>query len=261
MATRLESAAALKSHAVESRLTEAVVDLLMYVGVSSFGRPFFSTNYQLGQSDKKPLISALSQTTGRAPTNAESIGLRSLSFKSSTLAVNEFRQCPERDETAGPAKMQVAQRNACLESQCKRLQGVHFIPEAETSHRRVDTVCQVGTEQTLEWTFLERLTSRGSEIANPQKDLILHGPPKRCQSLAKSPKPYANIKGDVRVRRAFHSGHAPVEIGLPNPMVKADGCPAVQKGPNQTNFASVVFHSCWRCFKPNHTVHVITPDK
>ena len=152
MAIGLESAAAVRSRAVESGLTEAVVDLLKDGGVCSFGSLALSTNYQPGQSDEGPLITALTQTMGRAPTNAETIGLRRPFLESSTLAVNEFRQRSERDGTAEPSKMPVAERNARLEDQRKRLQGVHFSPEAEPSHELVDTVCQMETEQTLEWT-------------------------------------------------------------------------------------------------------------
>ena len=67
--------------------------------------------------------------------------------------------------------MPVAERNARLEDQRKRLQGVHFNPETEPGHKLVDTVCQMGTDQTLEWTPWEKLTSRSSEITHSQKDL------------------------------------------------------------------------------------------
>ena len=173
MATGFESAAAFRSRAVEIGLTEAVVDLLKDGGVSNFGSLAFITNYQPGRSDEGPLITALTHTMGQAPTNAEIIGLRRLFFESSTLAVNEFRQCTERDETAEPAEMPAAERNARLGDQRKRLQGVHFSPETEPGHKLVDTVCQVGTDQTLEWTPWKKLTSRGSEITHSQKDLKL----------------------------------------------------------------------------------------
>ena len=205
MATGLESAAAFRTRALEIGLTDAVVDLLKDGGVSSFGGLAFITNYQPGQADEGPLITALTQTMGRAPTNAETIGLRRLFFESSTLAVNEFRQRSERDETAEPAKMPVAERNARLEDQRKRLQGVHFSPETEPSHKLVDTVCQMGTDQTLEWTPWEKLTSRGSEITHSQKDLkfSLDGQG-GVKVLAKVQSPDANINGDIRVRQALH---------------------------------------------------------
>ena len=173
MATGLESAAAFRSHAVEIGLTDAGVDLLKDGGVSSFRSLAFITNYQPGQADEGPLITVLTQTMGRAPTNAETIGLRRLLLESSTLAVSEFRQRSERDETAEPAKMPVAERNARPVDQRKRLQGVHFSPETELSHKLVDTVCQMGTDQTLEWVPWEKLTSWGSEITHSQKDLKL----------------------------------------------------------------------------------------
>ena len=104
MATGLESAAIFRSQAGEAGLSEAVVNLLHDEGVSSFGSIAFITNYQPGHSDKGPLITALTQTMGQAPSNAETIGLRKLFFESSFLAVNGFCQRSNRDETPEPAK-------------------------------------------------------------------------------------------------------------------------------------------------------------
>ena len=75
---------------------------------------------------------------GRAPTNAETIALRRLFFDSSTLAENEFKQ---RSETAEPTGMPLAERNAKLEDQKKRMPGLHFGSEKEPIHKLVDTVC------------------------------------------------------------------------------------------------------------------------
>ena len=78
MSTGLESAAAFRSRALEIGLSGDVVDLLQAGGVSSFGGLAFITNYQPGQADETPLINALTNTMGRAPSNAETIGLRRL---------------------------------------------------------------------------------------------------------------------------------------------------------------------------------------
>jgi hypothetical protein len=205
MSTGLESEAAFRARATEIGLPEDAIDRLKLGGVKSFGSYAFITNYQPGQADEKPLITALTQTMGREPTNAETIALRRLFFESTTLAVHEFKQRSERDETAEPTKMPVAERNARLEDQKKRLPGLHFSPETEPSHKLVDTICQMAVDQTLEWTPWEKLTSRSSEITHSQKDLKFSLDSQGSVKVAaKTQSPDANITGEMRVRQALN---------------------------------------------------------
>ena len=205
MSTGLESEAAFRARATEIGLPTQTIDLLKDGGVHSFGSFAFITSYQPGQADEQPLIQSLTQTLGRAPTNAETIALRRLFFESSTLAVHEFKQRSERDETAEPTKMPVAERNARLEDQKKRLPGIHFSPETEPSHKLVDTICQMATDQTLEWTPWEKLTSRSSEITHSQKDLKFSLDSQGSVKVsAKTQSPDANVTGEMRVRQALN---------------------------------------------------------
>ncbi|CAL1146023.1 unnamed protein product [Cladocopium goreaui] len=170
---------------------------------------------------------------GRAPTNAETIALRRLFFESSTLAVNEFKQRSERDETAEPTKMPVAERNARLEDQKKRLPGLHFSPETEPSHKLVDAVCQMATDQTLEWTPWEKLTSRSSEVTHSQKDLKFSLDSQGSVKVAaKTQSPDANVTGEMRVRcgrlsrAAKQSGFAVLPVDGPRNEHKVE-CPVL----------------------------------
>ena len=213
MPTGLESEAAFRARATEIGLPDDAIDRLKDGGVRSFGAYAFITSYQPGQADEAPLITALTDTMGRAPTNAETIALRRLFFESSTLAVNEFKQRSERDETAEPSKMPIAERNARLEDQKKRLPGLHFSPETEPSHKLVDTVCQMATDQTLEWTPWEKLTSRSSEITHSQKDLKFSLDSQGSVKVAaKMQSPDANVTGEMRVRQALNRRARAVDL-------------------------------------------------
>eukprot|EP00438_Fugacium_kawagutii_P020043 Skav228255 [mRNA] locus=scaffold1171:24529:25719:+ [translate_table: standard] len=205
MSTAIDSEADFRARGAQIGVTTAVLDLLKAGGVSSYGSFAFITPYQPGQPDETPLITALSRVMGRAPTNQEQIGLRRLFFESVTLAINDLKQRQDRDDAAEPTRLPVAERNARLADQKTRLAGVHFSSETEPSHKLVDTVNQMGVDQTLEWIPWEKLTNRASEITHTTKDFKLsfdsHGGIKVAQ---KHSSPDMVLTGELMVRQALN---------------------------------------------------------
>ena len=160
MSSAIDSKADFRARAEQIGVTTAVLDLLELGGVTSYGSFAFITPYQPGQPDETPLITALNRVMGRDPTIAEQIGLRRLFFESVTVAINDLKQRQERDDTAEPSRLPVAERNSRLEDQKRRLVGLHFSPESEPSHKLVDTINQMGVDQTLEWIPWEKSPAR-----------------------------------------------------------------------------------------------------
>ena len=117
MSSGLDSHAAFKARALEIGLSQDVIELLKAGGVTSFGSYAFVTSYRPGQPDETPLIEALTKVMHRAPSTEETIPLRRLFFESCTLAISDLKQRTERDETAEPSRMPVAERNARLQEQ------------------------------------------------------------------------------------------------------------------------------------------------
>ena len=205
MASTLESEASFKARAKEIGLAETVVNELVANGVKSFGSLAFITPYRPGQSDEAPLIEALKKVLNRDPTNPELIILRRLFFESCTLALSDMKQRTERDDTSEPARMPVAERNARLSDQKNRLNGLHFSPENEPSHKLVDMICQMGVDQTLEWIPWEKLTSRAAEITHSQKDFKISFDSQGGLKVApKHQTPDAVITGEMKVRQALN---------------------------------------------------------
>ena len=204
MGTSLESAAAFKKRAREVGISQAAIDALAASGVSSYGAYAFITPYQPGQADETPLVEALARVLTRDPTAAEMIGFRRLFFEAITLSVSEIQQRQQRDDTAEPTRMPLAERNARLEEQKGRLVGVFFSPETEPSHKLVDTISQMSIDQTLEWTPWEKLTSRASEITHSQKDLKISLDASGGLKLTnKASSPDACVTGELAVRQAL----------------------------------------------------------
>ena len=205
MASPLDSEATFRARALELGLEPAVVDLLKTNGVNSFGSLAFVTAYRPGQPDESPFVDALAKVLGRDATNPELIILRRMFFEACTLSVSEFKQRAERDDTTEPVRMPIAERQARLESQKRRLVGLHFSPENEPSHKLVDTIVQMGQDKSLEWLPWERLTNRASEITHSTKEFKLSFDAQGALKVAqKHDTPEATVSSDMKVRQALN---------------------------------------------------------
>ena len=205
MASTLESEAEFAARAKEIGLDDAVITRLSRNGVKSFGALAFITPYRPGQVDEQPFLTALNTVLGRDPTNPELIILRRLFFESCTLSISELKQRTERDDATEPTRMPVAERNARIEDQKTRLVGLHFSPENEPSHKLVDSIVQMGIDQTLEWLPWEKLTNRASEITHSQKDFKLSFDAQGSLKVAqKQQEPEASVAGEMKVRQALN---------------------------------------------------------
>ena len=205
MASTLDSEAAFASRAKEVGLEQAVITLLKNGGVNTYGSLAFITAYRPGQSDEQPFVTSLETVLRRAPTNPELILLRRLFFEACTLAISDLKQKTERDDTAEPVRMAIAERNPRLADQKARLVGVHFSLESEPSHKLVDTICQMGADQSLQWLPWEQLTSRASEITHSEKDWKISFDSQGALKVAqKQAAPEASTNGEFKVRAALN---------------------------------------------------------
>ena len=114
-----------------------------------------------------------------------------------------MKQRFEREDTAEPSKIPMPERLARLEAQKTRLPGLHYSSETEPSHKLVDTVFQMLTDQEATWIPWEKLTTRASEAVNNQKDLQItfdaSGSLKLSKKLGNESKP----AGETKVHQAL----------------------------------------------------------
>ena len=205
MASGLDSTAVFKKRALEAGLEQSVLNILSKGGVSTYGALAFITAYRPGQSDEQPFLQSFGTVMGRAPSNPELILLRRLFFEACTLAVIDIQQKAQRDDASEPVRLAIAERSSRLADQQLRLKGIHFSPECEPSHKLVDTVCQMGADQTLQWIPWEQSTSRASEVTHSEKDWKLsfdaNGALKVSQKHVATEAP---VNGELKVRAALN---------------------------------------------------------
>ena len=123
--------------------------------------------------------------TGNFP-RKQPLQVRRLYFESSTMAVAELNSRVQRDDASEPSKMPVPERIARLES-----------------HKLVDKICQMATDQLLEWLPWDQLTSRAREITHSQKEFKISfdssGSLKVCKKDSQEEVP---IFGGMKIRQA-----------------------------------------------------------
>ncbi len=110
----------------------------------------------------------------------------------------------EREDTAEPSKIPMPERLARLEAQKTRLPGLHYSSETEPSHKLVDTVFEMLTDQEVTWIPWEKLTSRASEAVNNKKDLQITFDASGSLKLSKKlEETNPSLTGETKVRQAL----------------------------------------------------------
>ncbi|CAE7837068.1 gpt [Symbiodinium sp. CCMP2592] len=164
----------------------------------------FISPFQVGHSDEKPLIDALQTVVKRDLTQKELFVTRRLWYEASTTAMGELKQKVERNDSAEPIRLAVAERTTRIEEQRKRLNGVHFSSDSEPSYRVTDLVFQQGTDQQLIWLPWEKYTSRAQEIVSSKSDLSIsfdNGGNLRLNKKFQDAQ--CSLTGELQVRQAL----------------------------------------------------------
>lgn len=203
-ASAIDSKASFRSRGLEIGLTDAFLDLLAAGGVETYGSLAFVFAYTPGQQDDTPLFDSLRRVIGRALTHAETIHMRRMYFESSALTVAELNSRAQRDDSSEPTKMPAPERVARLDAFKQKYPGLHYSSETEPSHKLVDRVCQMATDQLLEWVPWNQLTTRVHEVTNTQKEMKISFDGNGSLKLTKrEPDHEAPLIGDMRVRQAL----------------------------------------------------------
>ena len=200
----LDSSASFKARALEIGMSEGLYNLLKDNGVQTYGAFAFICPYTPGQGDEAVLIDATEAIIRRSLTPPEKIVVRRLFFESHTMAIADMKQRFEREDTAEPTRVPMPERMARLEAQKTRLPGLHYSSETEPSHKCVDTVFQMITDQQISWIPWERLTNRASEAVNSKKDLQITFDSSGSLKLSKAQNDQVGtISGEIQVRQAL----------------------------------------------------------
>lgn len=200
----LDSTASFKARALEIGMSEALYNLLRDNGVSTYGSFAFVCAYVPGQGDEQILMDATETLIHRALSPPEKIVVRRLFFESHTMSIADMKQRFEREDTSEPTRVPMPERIARLEAQRGRLPGLHYSSETEPSHKLVDTVFQMITDQQITWVPWERLTNRASEAVNSKKDLQITFDASGSLKLSKAQNDQVGtISGEIQVRQAL----------------------------------------------------------
>ncbi|CAE7311611.1 gpt [Symbiodinium sp. CCMP2592] len=204
MNSTIDSEATFAARATELGMERDLLDLFVKNNVKTMGALAFVSPYQIGQADEKPLLEALKALIGRDLTAKELIPVRRLWFEASTTVMGELKQKVERNDSAEPVRLAIAERTTRLDEQKKRLVGVCINSESEPSHRLVDVVFQQGADQQLTWLPWEKLTSRAHELTHSRSDnAILFDAQGNMRLTKKMQESQCTLTGELQARQAL----------------------------------------------------------
>lgn len=169
----IDSRADFSARAKEIGVSDAELRNLEALGVDSFGKLAFASNFIPGQSDETSLLRLAKDITGVDPVPVDRLPLiRRLVFESYTLAAADLRMRLDRKDDDQPRKLAQAERSARYAEQAKRLKGLSMTGELEPSNSLIDLVYNMAEEGNLKYVKWEECTKRDQELMGVKTDPV-----------------------------------------------------------------------------------------
>ena len=172
MSTLVESKETLRTRCREAHLTDAEIDSLIANNITSLARLAFALGPP-GTAPNDDQVRTLF-TTGVGPNIGTLASVKRLIFEAQTMFVAEMKaKVQKKDDTQ--ATLALAERDARIADQRKRLTGLRLRGDEECSHNSYALVLQIVERDTLTYLPPERFTTRRSELQQkkPGKELAL----------------------------------------------------------------------------------------
>ena len=203
-ASILESQAAFVERAKAINMPDALIDLMIEKGLTSFGKLAFISPVEPRSGDDSSMAQAVGAILGRDLRPAEIPDMRRLWFESHTLAVSDMKTRIERSSLDPPREMPLAERMNRLEDQKKRLPSIVFSEHVEPAHCLIDKVQNMLESGYLTYLPSHKCPSRATEIAadkaTPQLTFDAQGAIKVSK---KQSDLECNSFGELKLKEAF----------------------------------------------------------
>ena len=169
MSSLIDSRAHLEQRLKDIGFNDAAVTLITNSGVVSLNRLAFT----IGQPGQ-PIVNTdvdtfLTNTLGRAPTLAESAGIKQITFEAHTYLVAHLRQHIERKDDTQPRKIAFAERASRMATLKQNLQGLEISGELEPSHNLLDRCCAMYEQNIIKYLEPCTCVSRSLEALGSSK--------------------------------------------------------------------------------------------
>ena len=189
MASFMDSRSVFEQRLRSCDVPEDAIAKLVAVGVTSLSKLAFCTSYSPSMVDDTPLVSFFKQTIDPNAELSPGVlsSLRRAFFEAHTFMLSDLKSKIDKKEDEAPRKVPQAERNARLQAQRNRLQGVEVSGPLEPSDALIDLVSQQREDELLRYIELEQCTCRESEV--------------RSSRTSKSNK--ADLSTDFLIRQAM----------------------------------------------------------
>lgn len=180
--TLVESKASFKARATDMGLPMPHLVALATQSIDTFAAFAWLVPYNPAVLDEAPLLAALTQIIGTAPSMIQMGKYRRLQFDSYTMVLADTKHRVERTDESVARKMPAPERSARLEAQRARLTSLSLVGPNEPSHALVDLVHQMLEDGIIKYISIDKCTCRSQElvgekaaikIANTSSDLLV----------------------------------------------------------------------------------------
>ena len=106
----IDSKVAFTNRALELGITEAEIDALKGVNITSYATYAYCCNFQPGQADDAPLTAFLTTTLGAEPSASVASKFRRLFFEAHALSLEDLKSRAERSESSEARVIPLAEK-------------------------------------------------------------------------------------------------------------------------------------------------------
>lgn len=162
-----DSSAAFRKHAEEIKLASELIQGLINEELDTFSK----LSYHFGNPTKdvsEDQIDDLCRTIAPRAfvvTIGQKSLVRRIVFEAQTITINAIKSRSEPASDSAPLKLPLPEREARLQEQQTRLQGIAIKGELEPSHQLVDLVNHMVEHEQVMWLAPSRCTKREQELA------------------------------------------------------------------------------------------------
>ena len=200
----LDSEASFEDRCKKIGISDDLLKSMVAAGYNTFGKVSFAAASTPQNLTDVAVDEWLKSVVNPLPSAFQVACVRRLLYESQLMHVADLKSRVEGPSEDKVRKLPVAERNARIEEQHKRLTGLIHTPQTQPANHCVDLVVDMLESNSLRYVPMNRWTSRAQELSLAKKDPLIQVDAEGAIKVgAKAPESTCDIGGAYALRQAF----------------------------------------------------------
>ena len=200
----LDSEASFEDRCRKIGISDDLFKSLVSAGYNTFGKVSFAAASTPQNLTDAAVDDWLRSVVSPLPSAFQVACVRRLLYESQLMHVADLKSRVEGPSEDKVRKLPVAERNARIEEQHKRLTGLIHTPQTQPANHCVDLVVDMLESNSLRYVPMNRWTSRAQELSLAKKDPLIQVDAEGAIKVgARAPEVTCDIGGAYALRQAF----------------------------------------------------------